>query len=188
MYGCGPSLRSCQFSLYLCNLFLGGGHDTILNFSQIIICKKARIWTFFLQDRKQYAWFVLFWLAKMTPSISCCWFQSVFLLAQSMQWNTHMTSLWNFCQLSFLEFEECLNGNFIHWNIFHLIVYYKVAVKFTDHLNAINYLIPGTSYRSDKQIHFQIINMNGISTGFGCNSSLSNLRIILSNLRFCNTF
>ena len=41
------------FSLYLCNLFLGGGHDTILNFSQIT-CKKARIWTFFLSDRKQY--------------------------------------------------------------------------------------------------------------------------------------
>ena len=32
-------------SLCLCNLFPGGGHDTIL--SQIT-CKKARIWTFFL--------------------------------------------------------------------------------------------------------------------------------------------
>ena len=30
-------------SLYLCNLFSGGGHDTFL--SQIT-CKKARIWTF----------------------------------------------------------------------------------------------------------------------------------------------
>ena len=32
------------FSLYLCNLCSGGGHDTFL--SQIT-CKKARIWTFF---------------------------------------------------------------------------------------------------------------------------------------------
>ena len=31
-------------SLYLCNLFSGGGHDTFL--SQVT-CKKARIWTFF---------------------------------------------------------------------------------------------------------------------------------------------
>ena len=32
-------------SLYLCNLFSGGGHDTFL---LQITCKKARIWTFFL--------------------------------------------------------------------------------------------------------------------------------------------
>ena len=31
-------------SLYLCNLFSGGGHDTFL---LQITCKKARIWTFF---------------------------------------------------------------------------------------------------------------------------------------------
>ena len=38
-------------SLYLCNLFSGGGHDTFL---LQITCKKARIWTFLLLDRKQY--------------------------------------------------------------------------------------------------------------------------------------
>ena len=65
-------------SLYLCHLFSGGGHDTFL--SQIT-CKKARIWTFFWLDRKQYGWFALFQLAKMPPSVSCCWFQSAFLLA-----------------------------------------------------------------------------------------------------------
>ena len=65
-------------SLYLCTLFSGGGHDTFL--SQIT-CKKARIWTFFWLDRKQYGWFALFRLAKMPPSVSCCWFQSAFLLA-----------------------------------------------------------------------------------------------------------
>ena len=32
-------------SLYLCNLFSGGGHGTFL---LQITCKKARIWTFFL--------------------------------------------------------------------------------------------------------------------------------------------
>ena len=65
-------------SLYLFNLFSEGGHDTFL--SQIT-CKNARIWTFFWLDRKQYGWFALFRLAKMLPSVSCCWFQSAFLLS-----------------------------------------------------------------------------------------------------------
>ena len=107
-------------SLYLCNLFSGRGHDTFL--SQIT-CKKARIWTFFWLDRKQYGWFALFQLAKTPPSVSCCWFQSAFLLAYKWAVNKHASSLWNFCRLCFLEFEECLNRNFIHWNIFHFIVY-----------------------------------------------------------------
>ena len=97
-------------SIYLCNLFSGGGHDTIL--SQIT-CKKARIWTSFWLDRKQYGWFALFLLAKMPPSVSCCWFQSAVLLAHWAA-NTHASSLSNFCRLGFLEFEECLNRNFIH--------------------------------------------------------------------------
>ena len=64
-------------SLYLCNLFSGGGHDTIL---AQIKCKTARIWTLFWLDRKQCGWFALFQLAKMPPSVSC-WFKSAFLLA-----------------------------------------------------------------------------------------------------------
>ena len=42
----GRSRVACNhaLSLYLCNLFSGGGHDTFL--SQIT-CKNARIWTFF---------------------------------------------------------------------------------------------------------------------------------------------
>ena len=59
-------------SLYLCNLFSGGWHDTI--FSQIK-CKKGRIWTCFWLDRKQYGWSALFRMAKKPPSISCWWFQ-----------------------------------------------------------------------------------------------------------------
>ena len=89
--------------LYLCNLFLGGGHDTIL--SQIT-CKKAIIWTSFWLDRKRYGLFALFRLAKMSLSISCCRFQSAFLLSQGAV-NAHASLLWNFCWLSFLEFEEC---------------------------------------------------------------------------------
>ena len=100
-------------SLYLCNLFSEGGHDTIL--SQIT-CKKARIWTSFWLGRKQYGWFALFRVAEMPPSVCCCWFQSAFLLAQWAA-NTHASSLSNFCWLSFLEFEECLNRNFYPWNI-----------------------------------------------------------------------
>ena len=106
-------------SLYLCNLFSGGGHATFL---LQITCKKARIWTFFWLDRKQYVWFAPFRLAKMPLSVSCCWFQSAFLLAYKWAVNTHASSLSNFCRLSFLEFEESLNRNFIHWNVFHLIV------------------------------------------------------------------
>ena len=66
-------------SLYLCNLFYGGGHDTIL--SQIT-CIKARIWISFWLERKLYGWLTLFQLAKMPQSVSCRWFQSAFLFAQ----------------------------------------------------------------------------------------------------------
>ena len=115
--------------LYLCNLFSGGRHDTIL--SQIT-CKQARIWTFFWLDRKQYGLFALFRLAKMPPSVSCC----------------------------------------------HRILK-SCRQKFTDHL------IPATSYRSDKRVHFSNNQfMIGILIWFDCNSSFRNLRIILSDLRF----
>ena len=67
------SLAYCPFMS-----LTGRGHDTFLC---RITCKKARIWTFFWLDRKQYGWFALFRLAKMPPSVSCCWFQSAFLLA-----------------------------------------------------------------------------------------------------------
>ena len=75
---------------------MGRVHDKFLC---RITCKKARIWTFFWLDRKQYGWFALFWLAKMPSSVSCCWFQSAFLLAK---WavNTHASSFWNFCPLT----------------------------------------------------------------------------------------
>ena len=50
-------------------------------------------------------------------------------------------------------------------------------------------LIPATSYRGDKRVHFSNNQfMNGILTWFDCNSSFRNLRIILSDLRFHNTF
>ena len=50
-------------------------------------------------------------------------------------------------------------------------------------------LILATSYRSDKRVHFSNNQfMNGILTWFDCNSSFRNLRIILSDLRFHNTF
>ena len=78
--------------------------------------KKARIWTSFWLDRKQYGWFALLRLAEMPPSVSCCWFHSAFLLAQWAA-NTHSSPLSNFYRLSFLEFEECLNRNFHPWNI-----------------------------------------------------------------------
>ena len=50
-------------------------------------------------------------------------------------------------------------------------------------------LIPATSYRSNKRVHFSNNQfMNGILTWFDCNSSFKNLWIILSDLHFLNTF
>ena len=72
------SLRSCPLPSYPFMSLTRRGHDTFLC---RITCKKAGIWTFFWLDRKQYGWFALFRLAKMPPSVSCCWFQSAFLLA-----------------------------------------------------------------------------------------------------------
>ena len=118
---------------------------------------------------------------------SCCWIQSVFLLAKYAV-NAHASSLWNFNRLSFLEFEECLNRNFIHWNIFHLIVLIKKLPSKIHRSFECN-LIPGTSYRIDKRIRFSNNQlMNGILTWFDCNSSCWNLLIIESDLRFYNTF
>ena len=93
---CFSSLRSCPLPAF-------GRRAWYISFTDHM--KNARNWTFFWLDRKQYGWFALFWLAKMPLSVSCCWFQSAFLLA----YNTHASSLSIFCWLSFLEFEECLN-------------------------------------------------------------------------------
>ena len=70
----------------------GRGHDA---FVCRITCKKARIWTFFWLDRKQYKWFALFQLVTLARVMS----------------SEYTSSLWNFCRLSFHEFEECLNRN-----------------------------------------------------------------------------
>ena len=72
--------------------------------------------------------------------------------------NTHASSLWNFCQLSFLEFEEHLKRNFIHWNIFNAVSSFtkNCSQKFTDHLNAIWYRLQVTE--ATNGFTFQIIN------------------------------
>ena len=54
------------------------GSSTIDIILSQITCKEARIWTSFWLDRKQYGWFAMFRLAKMPPSVSCCWFESAF--------------------------------------------------------------------------------------------------------------
>ena len=152
---CVYYLVACDhaLSLYLCNLFSGGGHDTFL--SQIT-CKKARIWTFFWLNRKQYGWFALFRLAKTPPSVSCCWFQSAFWLAQ---WavNTHASSLWNFCRLSFLASFKNVWIEISSNEIFSISSYTKnCSQKFTDHLNAIWYRLQVTEAKNG--FTFSIIN------------------------------
>ena len=144
------------------------------------------LWTFFWLDRKQYGWCALFRLAKLSTSVSCCWFQSAFLLAK---WavNTHASSFWNFCRLSFLEFEKCLI-EISSIEIFSISSYIK-KLQSKIHRSFECNLIPATSYRGDKRVHFSNNQfMNGILTWFDCNSSFRNLRIILSDLRFHNTF
>ena len=82
----------------------GRGHDTFLC---RITCKKARIWTFFWLDRRQYGWFALFQLAKMPPSVSGCWFQSAFFACVMSSEYTREFVV-KFLPAQFLEFEECL--------------------------------------------------------------------------------
>ena len=153
-------------SPFICHLFLGRGHDTILPH---ITCKKARIWTSFW-DRKQYRWFALFQLAKMSPSISCYCLH--FYLRKEQR--IHMRVR---CEISAGSvFFSCFLS-LIHWNIFHLTVYLKGAVK--------NSLIIWIKNR----FTFQITNSWMESwPGLDCNSSFRNPRIILSALRFQNTF
>ena len=84
------TLRSCPLPMFV--TLTGRGHDA---FVCRITCKKARIWTFFWLDRKRYKWFALFQLVTLARVMS----------------SEYTSSLWNFCRLSFHEFEECLNRN-----------------------------------------------------------------------------
>ena len=109
---------------------------------------------------------------------------------RNKQWiHTRVRYKWNFCPLSFLEFEECLNRSFIHWNIYHLIVYQNsCSQNFTDHLNAIWYRLQVTDATNGFSI--QIIN-SWMETWPGLTvipPSEIMLRIILSDLGFHNTF
>ena len=70
--------------------------------------------------------------------------------------NKYASSLWNFCRLSFLEFEECLN-RISDIEIFSISSYIKnYSKKFTDHLNAIWYRLQVTE--ATNGFTFQIIN------------------------------
>ena len=142
----------------------GRGHDA---FVYRITCKKARIWTFFWLDRKQYKWFALFRLAIFARVMS----------------SEYTSSLWNFCQLSFHElFEECLNRN-TSIEIFSISSFTPIIWNMQ--------FDTGYNYSSDKQVHFSNNQfMNGILTRLDCNinSSFRNLQIILSDLHFYSTF
>ena len=75
-----------------------------------------------------------------------------------------------FCWLSFLEFEECSIFLIEIWSIeiFSISSYTKLQSIILRSFEC--NLIPGTSYRSDKWIHFSSNQfMNGILTWFGCN-------------------
>ena len=171
--------------LYLCNLFLGGGHDTIL--SQIT-CKKALIWTSFWLDRKQYGWFALFGLAKMSLSITCCWFQSTLLLAQGAV-NVHASSFMKFllAQFSWIwRMFYVLNRN---WSIEIFSISSYTKLQSLIHRSFECNLIPRTSYRSDKGIHFSNNQfMNGILTWFGCNFPSESCELFWAIFTFTTLF
>ena len=72
------SLRPCPLPL---SLFSGWVHDILQ-----ITCKKARIWTFFWLDRKQYGWFALFrWAKRRHPLVVVHDFSLHFCL-RNTQW------------------------------------------------------------------------------------------------------
>ena len=83
------SLRSCPLPIIPLSL---SREEGMIHFFVGSHVKKPESGLFFWLDRKQYGWFALFQLAKMPPSVSCCWFQSAFLLASSAV-NTHASSL-----------------------------------------------------------------------------------------------
>ena len=116
--------------------------------------KKARIWTSFWLARKKNGWFVLFRLAKMPPSISCCWFQSAFLLSSEY---TH-----EFCRL--WQFSWILKMSKFLWivsiEIFSISSYTKkLQSKIHRSLNAIWYQVQVTE--ATNRFTFQI--MNGLT-------------------------
>ena len=135
--------------------------------------QKSQNLDFFWLDRKQYGWFALFPLAKTPPSVSCCWFQSAFCLRNEQWIHTRVRY-----EISSVE-------------IFSISSYTKnCSQKFTDHLNEIWYRLQVTE--ATNGFTFQIINSwMEFLCWFDCNSfhsSFRNLRIILSDLRFHNTF
>ena len=106
--------------------------------------------------------------------------------------NTHASSLWNFCRLSFLEFEECLNRSFIHWNIYYLIVYQNsCSENFTDHLNSIWYRLQVTE--ATNGFTFQIIHSwswscPGFTGGLTVIPPLETCELFWANLAFTTLF
>ena len=152
------------------SVILGGG-EGMIHFFHRSYAKKPESGHFFWLDRKQYGWTALFRLAKTLPSVSL-------LLSEQVR------------RLSFLEFEEYLNRNFIHWNFpFHRTL--KITVK----NSTINWTqfqdTRGYKLQKRQTVHFsnnQFMNGIAVLNWFDCNSSFRNRRIFLSDLRFHNTF
>ena len=97
-------------------------------------------------------------IAKTPPSVSCCWFQSAFCLRFKWAVNTHASSLWNFCQLSILEFKECLK-EISYIEIFSISPFTKnCCQKFADQLNLIWYRLQLQVTEATNGFTFQIIN------------------------------
>ena len=65
-----PSLRSCPLPIIPLSL---SREEGMIHFFVGSHVKKPESGLFFWLDRKQYGWFALFQLAKMSPSVSYCW-------------------------------------------------------------------------------------------------------------------
>ena len=162
----------------------GRGHDTFLC---RITCKKARIWTFFWLDQEN----------NMDDLLCSDWPKcrhllvvvnfSLHLCLRNEQWIQTQVRIEISAGSVFLNLKNA-KIEISSIEIFSISSYTK-KLQSKIHRSFECNLIPATSYRGDKRVHFSNNQfMNGILTWFDCNSSFRNLRIILSDLRFHNTF
>ena len=141
---------------------------------------------FFWLDRKQYGWFAPFRWPKCRHPLVVVDFGLHFCLRDEERIHTRV----RYEISAGSVFLNLKNMQIEIWfiEIFSISSCTKKLQSKIHRLFECN-LIPATSYRSDKRVHFSNNQfVNGILTWFDCNSSFRNLPIILSDLRFHKVF
>ena len=97
--------------------------------------------------------------------------------------------VWNFCWLSFRKFEECSMFYVEIWSIEIFSISLCTKLQSIIHRSFECNLIPGTSYRSDKWIHFSNNQfMNRILTCFGCDFPSETCKLFWAIFAFTTLF